>query len=242
MAYDKHTWISGETITATELNDMESGIENNSERLDELTETVNKNTTDIDGKLDKSSVTSSLTSTSTTDALSASAGKTLNDALANYQCNTVPNGLTSPSLPTGIYAFSGSLGDAPDGLPGIIINTQTSGYQRQLVISGGSDQGIHIYARNRYKNGSDPWPSWTTIAPMLFKDVTGTTSAGGNITLDLNPATYMVTGLRVGSSSQGIALPWSAGSSWYVRVLNTDGTVKANTAVTIRVEYKKLAT
>lgn len=43
MAYDKHTWISGETITATELNDMESGIENNSERLDELTETVNTN-------------------------------------------------------------------------------------------------------------------------------------------------------------------------------------------------------
>lgn len=83
MAYDKHTWISGETITATELNDMESGIENNSERLDELTETVNKNTTDIDGKLDKSSVTSSLTSTSTTDALSASAGKTLNDAIVN---------------------------------------------------------------------------------------------------------------------------------------------------------------
>ena len=166
----------------------------------------------------------------------------LNDALANYQCNTVPNGLTSPSLPTGIYAFSGSLGDAPDGLPGIIINTQTSGYQRQLVISGGSDQGIHIYARNRYKNGSDPWPSWTTIAPMLFKDVTGTTSAGGNITLDLNPATYIVTGLRVGSSSQGIALPWSAGSSWYARLLNTDGTVKANTSVTIRVEYKKLAT
>ena len=83
MAYDKHTWISGETITATELNDMESGIENNSERLDELTETVNKNTTDIDGKLDKSSVTTSLTSTSDTDALAASAGKTLNDAITN---------------------------------------------------------------------------------------------------------------------------------------------------------------
>lgn len=83
MAYDKHTWISGETITATELNDMESGIENNSERLDELTATVNKNTTDIDGKLDKSSVTTSLTSTSDTDALAASAGKTLNDAITS---------------------------------------------------------------------------------------------------------------------------------------------------------------
>lgn len=160
MAYDKHTWISGETITATELNDMESGIENNSERLDELTATVNKNTTDIDGKLDKSSVTTSLTSTSDTDALAASAGKTLNDALASFS---------------------------------------------------------------------------------YFKDVSGTTAASGNITLDLNPAVYMVIGLRVGSSSQGIALPWSAGSSWYARLLNTDGTVKANTAVTIRVEYKKLS-
>lgn len=74
-----------------------------------------------------------------------------------------------------------------------------------------------------------------------FKDVSGTTAASGNITLDLNPAVYMVIGLRVGSSSQGIALPWSAGTSWYARILNTDGTVKANTAVTIRVEYKKLS-
>lgn len=92
MAYVKHDWVSGETITATELNKIESGIGNNSERLDELTETVNKNTTDIDGKLDKSSVTSSLTSTSTTDALSASAGKTLNDALTRKYVGSIAGG------------------------------------------------------------------------------------------------------------------------------------------------------
>lgn len=87
----------------------------------------------------------------------------LNDTLENFKCSTVPNGLTSPSLPTGIFAFSGTLADAPGGYPGIIINTHTSSYQRQLVISGGSDQKVHMYARVRYKNSTDPWPSWTTL-------------------------------------------------------------------------------
>ena len=83
---------------------------------------------------------------------------------------------------------------------------------------------------------------WYPVGNYYYKDVTGTTAASGNITLDLNPSNYMITGLRVGSSSQGIALPWSAGTSWYARVLNTDGSAKANTNVTIRVEYKNLAT
>lgn len=125
MAYDKHTWISGETITATELNDMESGIENNSERLDELTATVNKNTTDIDGKLDKSSVTTSLTSTSDTDALAASAGKTLNDALTNTNIVSINrvalNGVTTGS--SGNIAL-GVANDGKTAIFGALVNAK----------------------------------------------------------------------------------------------------------------------
>lgn len=78
----------------------------------------------------------------------------------------------------------------------------------------------------------------TALANQLkYKDVSGTTSASGNITLDLNASLYMVISIRVSSASNGIAQPWSAGTSWYTKILNTDGTVKANTAVTLKVAY-----
>lgn len=78
----------------------------------------------------------------------------------------------------------------------------------------------------------------TALANQLkSKDVTGTTSASGNITLDLNASLYMVISIRVTAATSGIAQPWSAGTSWYTKILNTDGTVKANTAVTLKIAY-----
>ena len=76
---------------------------------------------------------------------------------------------------------------------------------------------------------------------LLYKDITGTTSATGNLTLDLSASSYMVIGLRVGSANGGIATAWNQGGVWWARIVGADGNAKGNQQFTVRVEYKTLS-
>lgn len=209
-------------------------------------------------KLNVSDVKTSLADTSTTHALSTASGKVLNDALTNkvriykaWSELTNLDSLTLYQVLTKMEERSIFFGTVT---PSQITNLKMAGelflfrapdnvIQKSLIVLTTATQsatGMQAYMGFvRYDNHA---VTWYPVGNYYYKDVTGTTAASGNITLDLNPSNYMITGLRVGSSSQGIALPWSAGTSWYARVLNTDGSAKANTNVTIRVEYKNLAT
>lgn len=76
---------------------------------------------------------------------------------------------------------------------------------------------------------------------LLYKDVTGTTSNTGNLSLDLSASEYMIIGLRVGSSTGGIATAWNQGGTWWARIVGADGNAKGGQQFTIRVEYKTLS-
>ena len=78
---------------------------------------------------------------------------------------------------------------------------------------------------------------------ILKKDVTGTTSANGNIALGISAIYYTIVSIRVDSTNPGIALAWNAtNSNWYAKILDTNtGASKANYTVTLMVEYKAVA-
>lgn len=74
-------------------------------------------------------------------------------------------------------------------------------------------------------------------------DITGTTSASGNMSLNINAWEYTLTSAYVTSDNGLIALPWSSSTGvWYVHVTDTNMNVKSNYGITVRAEYKRKAT
>lgn len=74
-------------------------------------------------------------------------------------------------------------------------------------------------------------------------DITGTTSASGNMSLNINAWEYTLTSVYVISDNGLIALPWSSSTGvWYVHITDTNMNVKSNYSITVRAEYKRKAT
>ena len=71
----------------------------------------------------------------------------------------------------------------------------------------------------------------------LVKTVTATTDANGNISLDLNRQSYVVTVVKVLGY---IATPWASGSdnNWHARITGINGGAYASQSVTATVYYR----
>jgi hypothetical protein len=93
-----------------------------------------------------------------------------------------------------------------------------------------------ISAFYRGVNANGTW-TWDRIALTKTKTVEGTTTASGNISLDLSASSFMVIGVRVNSANAGLAQAWNNNSIWWARITNSDGTVKASTSVSMLVSY-----
>lgn len=84
------------------------------------------------------------------------------------------------------------------------------------------------------------------VRPFYMKTVSGTTTANGNISLNLSSTTYEIINVSRTDAANWGCIPFIGGSNtWYARVLQTNTTshaVAASTSVTLRVTYVNAST
>ena len=89
---------------------------------------------------------------------------------------------------------------------------------------------------NSNLNDTTYWIKILDVSATTSKTVTATTDANGNISLDLNQQSYVVTAVK---ATSWIATPWVSGSdnSWHARITGITGNPTASQSVTVTVYY-----
>lgn len=94
MSYDKHTWETGQIITATDMNHIEDGIENLDSQINDSNTGINKTLTDLDDQINNNTTGIDKVLTDLNNQVNGTSG--ISDSLnsLNTQINGT-NGITS---------------------------------------------------------------------------------------------------------------------------------------------------
>ena len=131
MSYTKHTWVTGETITAEKLNNIEDGVDD-----------VTRQLSDLDtGKADK---TTYQTVTGTTLTLAPAVDNTM------YLCGTLTE-LTITPPTSGIFAVRFTSGTTPTV---VTLNNITMPDDWPTTLDASTTYEINVL------NGFGVWQSW----------------------------------------------------------------------------------
>lgn len=95
----------------------------------------------------------------------------------------------------------------------------------------------------KYRIFSTSWTNWLAFKPLLYTEITGTTTANGNLNLSISHSDYaIVSALCTTSDTMCIPIRYN-GTSWGVHVCSNLATMDAigNTAVTVKVWYQSIS-
>ena len=164
--------------------------------------------------LTSADVIDNLTSTATNKPLSAKQGKIINDKLSEgFDVN--------PGASSGGQLVQIKFTPTESTLAG-----------KNITLIPNTTTGMVLY------NSTDSATIWTEF---LSKDVTGTTSTSGNININLDTRTYVVYQVYSSTVNQICTAFRGANNSAFVHVTTASGAAVAETNVTLKVFYRKVA-
>ena len=163
----------------------------------------------------KADVVNNLTSTATNQPLSAAQGKAIGDRL--QESFAVSPGSSTTTGQAVKLQFKPTQSDLAGKNMAIIANTTT---------------GLTFY------NTTDASAVWVEF---MSKDVTATTSTSGNFDVSIDPRTYIVYQVYSSTVNQICTAFRGSQNRTFVHVTDAGGDVVANTSVTVKVFYRKVA-
>ena len=208
--------------------------------------------TEFDILADRIGVLSNLETTDKSDVVSAvnEVKQTLSDKVGNVPSSATLSVGTHADLETALNTVLSNMSANSSQIIKIITTASFDEFANDSTYLGylfkgnsntyahGSVGGVGRQAEITLSKNNTTWTFSNQIGNLIkTKTVEGVTSSTGNISLDLSAAYYMVIGVRLNSANAGIAEPWNQSSVWWARVINYDGTVKADATISMLVAY-----
>ena len=197
------------------------------------------------GNVKQSSIVDNLTTNDATKVLSAKQGKVLQDNKVNK--SDIINNLTSTATDKPLSAAQGKiindkLSEGFDINPGStnggqlvqikFVPTESDLAGKNMLLIPSTTTGISMY------DNTDKVTVW---AEFMSKNVTGTTSTSGNININLDSRTYIVYQVYSSTVNQICTAFRGANNSTFAHVETAAGVAVAETNVTLKVFYRKVA-
>lgn len=164
--------------------------------------------------LGTSDVVNDLTSTATDKPLSAKQGKLIYDKLGE-----------------GFYIYPGS-SNGGQVVQIRFVPTESNLAGKNITLIPNTTTGITLF------NTTDSATIW---AEFMSKDFTGTTSTSGNVDVSLDPRTYIVYQVYSSTVNQICTAFRGSQNRTFVHVTDAAGSAVANTSVTVKIFYRKVA-